>query len=110
MGVRLKMETALPLVKTYVRWPVVEICLLMIFPIPFVGPDALQRIYGHLPHLIQEITPFLIGGFVVVSALLLTLQGIRARSWGHVAASIACTIMGVASVIYTIAIMRALSG
>lgn len=92
------------------RWPILEICLLVLFPIPFKGPDALQRIYGHLPHLIQLVTTFLIGGFVAISSLLLTLRGIRAKTWGHAVTSAICTVLGVLCVIFTIAVIRALGG
>jgi len=104
------MGKELPISDRRARWPILEAFILVIFPIPFKGPDALQSLYGYLPHLLQVLTPFLVGEFVTISSLRLTVRGVQTKRWGHAGTSAICTVLGVLSIILTLIVIRALAG
>jgi len=81
---------------------------LALFPIPFMGPDVLQQIYGRLPELIQMVMPFILSGFVAVSAVVLTVKASRRELWWHAFVSFSCLAFGALAIAYAAVVMVAL--
>jgi len=91
-----------------VRWPLPELVALALFPIPFRGPDILQRIYGRLPEFVQMVIPFVLSGFVVVSAVVLSIKAIKRKLWWRAFVSFSCFSFAVFGTTYAVVVMVAL--
>ena len=76
------------------RWPVPEMILLGLFPVLFGGPDAVQQVYGRLPHWMQFLLPFSLAGYVALSSTRLAAQAARAKAKACKALSGVCAVLG----------------
>ena len=72
------------------RWSIPEVILLVFVPIVVVGPDALQRVLGRLPELLQLLIPFSVAAFVALSAGRLAVGAVRAGAKAQAALSAVC--------------------
>ena len=94
--------------KPNARWPIPEVIALAIFPVSFVGPDAIQVMLGRLPEFIQMVAPFLLSGFAAVSAFLLAVRAVNHKQWWHSIACIVCSVGGLLDLAYSAGVMIAL--
>ena len=76
------------------RWPIPEIIVLILFPIPFTGPDSVQQIYGRMPELLQLGIVFSAAPFVLLSATKLTVRAARAKRKTLTALCALCAVLG----------------
>ena len=90
------------------RWPIPEIILLGLFPIPFIGPDAVQSVYGRMPGWLQLGLIFIVAPFVLLSCARLTIRAARAKRRAKVTVCALCAVAGALATVFATGIVAAL--
>ena len=90
------------------RWPIPEIILLVLFPMPFIGLDTLQSVFGHMPAWLRLGIIFIVPPFVLLSSALLTFRAMRAKRKWKVALCATCTVAGALATVFATGIVAAL--
>jgi len=90
------------------RWPIPEIILLALLPIPFIGPDALQSVYGRMPGWLQLGIIFVVAPFILLSSARLTFRAARTRRKLQATLCAACAVAGALATVLATGIVAAL--
>jgi hypothetical protein len=94
------------------RWPVVEIVLLVFFPVPFTDAmpviGALQPLYGRMPEWLQLGIIFVVAPFILLSSALLAFRAARAKRKVKAVACAICALAGALATVLATGIVAAL--
>jgi hypothetical protein len=90
------------------RLPIAAIVLLLMLPIPFIGPDSMQQIYGRIPAWLQVGIVFAAAPYILISSLRLAICSARKKQKGVTALCAICAVLGAVATTLVTGVVAAL--